>query len=94
MIANTRNWPATGRKKGVHKILPYGKKRRGAAYHERAVLPGEMGFPGWHLECTAYEQQNTLGENFWTFMVAVWTLKFPHMNVEIAKLKLATGMLR
>jgi len=64
--------------------LPFGKKQN-QTHHALALAMERLGFPGWHLECTAMSTKY-LGKHF-DIHGGGMDLKFPHHECEIAQAK-------
>jgi len=81
MIANTRELAAQTDKKNPQDFALW--KKAEPQHIMRWPSPWGMGFPGWHLECTAMSTKY-LGNNF-DIHGGGMDLKFPHHECEIAQ---------
>lgn len=81
MIANTRELAAQTDKKNPQDFALW--KKADPQHIMRWPSPWGMGFPGWHLECTAMSTKY-LGNNF-DIHGGGMDLKFPHHECEIAQ---------
>ncbi len=81
MIANTRELAAQTDKKNPQDFALW--KKAEPQHIMRWPSPWSMGFPGWHLECTAMSTKY-LGDNF-DIHGGGMDLKFPHHECEIAQ---------
>ncbi len=81
MIANTRELAAQTDKKNPQDFALW--KKAEPQHIMRWSSPWGMGFPGWHLECTAMSTKY-LGNNF-DIHGGGMDLKFPHHECEIAQ---------
>src|SRR5690606_20124933 len=87
MIANTRELAAQTDKKNPQDFALWKKADPQHIMHWPS--PWSIGFPGWHLECTAMSTKY-LGDQF-DIHGGGMDLKFPHHECEIAQGKCATG---
>ena len=69
-------------KSEIRRILPFGKKPH-LNISCRWNSPWSVGFPGWHLECSAMSSKY-LGDRF-DIHGGGMDLKFPHHECEIAQ---------
>ncbi|QAA81662.1 cysteine--tRNA ligase [Aequorivita sp. H23M31] len=81
MIANTRELSAQTDKKNLQDFALW--KKAEPQHIMRWPSPWSVGFPGWHLECTAMSTKY-LGDNF-DIHGGGMDLKFPHHECEIAQ---------
>lgn len=81
MIANTRELSAQSDKKNPQDFALW--KKAEPQHIMRWPSPWSVGFPGWHLECTAMSTKY-LGDNF-DIHGGGMDLKFPHHECEIAQ---------
>ncbi|WP_310992458.1 cysteine--tRNA ligase [Aequorivita marina] len=81
MIANTRELAAQTDKKNPQDFALW--KKAEPQHIMRWPSPWSVGFPGWHLECTAMSTKY-LGDNF-DIHGGGMDLKFPHHECEIAQ---------
>lgn len=81
MIANTRELAAQTDKKNPQDFALW--KKAEPQHIMRWPAPWSVGFPGWHLECTAMSTKY-LGNNF-DIHGGGMDLKFPHHECEIAQ---------
>ncbi len=81
MIANTRELSAQTDKKNPQDFALW--KKAEPEHIMRWPSPWSVGFPGWHLECTAMSTKY-LGDNF-DIHGGGMDLKFPHHECEIAQ---------
>ncbi|WP_396151593.1 cysteine--tRNA ligase [Flavobacterium sp.] len=87
MIANTRDLDGVSDKKNPQDFALW--KRAEPQHIMRWSSPWGIGFPGWHLECTAMSTKY-LGETF-DIHGGGMDLKFPHHECEIAQNEACTG---
>ena len=87
MIANTRDLDGQSDKKNTQDFALW--KKAEAEHIMRWPSPWGIGFPGWHLECTAMSTKY-LGETF-DIHGGGMDLKFPHHECEIAQNEASTG---
>lgn len=87
MITNTRDLAGQADKRGPHDFALW--KKAEPQHIMRWPSPWSLGFPGWHLECTAMSTKY-LGEEF-DIHGGGMDLKFPHHECEIAQGKATTG---
>jgi cysteinyl-tRNA synthetase len=87
MIANTRNLDGVSDKKNPQDFALW--KKAESQHIMRWPSPWGVGFPGWHLECTAMSTKY-LGESF-DIHGGGMDLKFPHHECEIAQNEACTG---
>jgi cysteinyl-tRNA synthetase len=87
MLANTRNTDGQSDKKNSQDFALW--KRAEPEHIMRWPSPWGIGFPGWHLECTAMSTKY-LGETF-DIHGGGMDLKFPHHECEIAQNEASTG---
>ena len=87
LIANTRELAGQSEKKNPQDFALW--KKAEPQHIMRWPSPWGVGFPGWHLECTAMSTKY-LGEEF-DIHGGGMDLKFPHHECEIAQGKAATG---
>lgn len=89
LISNTRSLDGQEEKR---EPLDFALWKKADAHHiMKWPSPWGMGFPGWHLECSAMSTKY-LGETF-DIHGGGMDLKFPHHECEIAQNKAATGKL-
>src|SRR5690554_2488634 len=81
MISNTRELAAQSDKKNPQDFALW--KKADPQHIMRWPSPWSIGFPGWHLECTAMSTKY-LGNNF-DIHGGGMDLKFPHHECEIAQ---------
>jgi len=87
MLANTRELDGQSDKKNPQDFALW--KRAEPEHIMRWPSPWGIGFPGWHLECTAMSTKY-LGETF-DIHGGGMDLKFPHHECEIAQNEASTG---
>ena len=87
MIANTRELDGQSDKKNAQDFALW--KKAEPEHIMRWPSPWGIGFPGWHLECTAMSTKY-LGETF-DIHGGGMDLKFPHHECEIAQNEACTG---
>jgi cysteinyl-tRNA synthetase len=87
MIANTRDLDGVSDKKSPQDFALW--KKAEPQHIMRWPSPWGIGFPGWHLECTAMSTKY-LGETF-DIHGGGMDLKFPHHECEIAQNEACTG---
>ncbi|MCH8535445.1 MAG: cysteine--tRNA ligase [Flavobacteriaceae bacterium] len=87
LIANTRDLTGQTEKKNPQDFALW--KKAEPQHIMRWPSPWGIGFPGWHLECTAMSTKY-LGDEF-DIHGGGMDLKFPHHECEIAQGKAATG---
>lgn len=87
MIANTRDLDGQSDKKNAQDFALW--KKAEPEHIMRWPSPWGIGFPGWHLECTAMSTKY-LGETF-DIHGGGMDLKFPHHECEIAQNEACTG---
>ena len=87
MIANTRDLDGVSDKKNPQDFALW--KKAEPQHIMRWPSPWGIGFPGWHLECTAMSTKY-LGETF-DIHGGGMDLKFPHHECEIAQNEACTG---
>ncbi len=87
MIANTRDLDGVSDKKSPQDFALW--KKAEPQHIMRWPSPWGIGFPGWHLECTAMSTKY-LGESF-DIHGGGMDLKFPHHECEIAQNEACTG---
>ncbi len=87
MIANTRDLDGVSDKKNPQDFALW--KKAEPQHIMRWPSPWGVGFPGWHLECTAMSTKY-LGETF-DIHGGGMDLKFPHHECEIAQNEACTG---
>ena len=87
LIANTRDLTGQSEKKNPQDFALW--KRAEPQHIMRWPSPWGIGFPGWHLECTAMSTKY-LGNRF-DIHGGGMDLKFPHHECEIAQGKASTG---
>lgn len=87
MIANTRELAGQSEKKNPQDFALW--KKAEPKHIMRWPSPWSVGFPGWHLECTAMSTKY-LGERF-DIHGGGMDLKFPHHECEIAQSEACTG---
>lgn len=87
MIANTRDLDGQTDKKNPQDFALW--KKAEPQHIMRWPSPWGVGFPGWHLECTAMSTKY-LGETF-DIHGGGMDLKFPHHECEIAQNEACTG---
>jgi cysteinyl-tRNA synthetase len=87
MIANTRELTGQSEKKNPQDFALW--KKAEPKHIMRWPSPWSVGFPGWHLECTAMSTKY-LGERF-DIHGGGMDLKFPHHECEIAQSEACTG---
>jgi len=87
MIANTRDLDGQTDKKNPQDFALW--KKAEPQHIMRWNSPWGVGFPGWHLECTAMSTKY-LGETF-DIHGGGMDLKFPHHECEIAQNEACTG---
>lgn len=87
LIANTRELAGQSEKKNPQDFALW--KKAEPQHIMRWPSPWGVGFPGWHLECTAMSTKY-LGEEF-DIHGGGMDLKFPHHECEIAQAKASTG---
>lgn len=87
LIANTRELSGQSEKKNPQDFALW--KKAEPQHIMRWPSPWGVGFPGWHLECTAMSTKY-LGDNF-DIHGGGMDLKFPHHECEIAQGVAATG---
>ena len=87
MIANTRDLDGQTDKKNAQDFALW--KKAEPEHIMRWPSPWGIGFPGWHLECTAMSTKY-LGETF-DIHGGGMDLKFPHHECEIAQNEACTG---
>lgn len=87
MIANTRDLDGVTDKKNPQDFALW--KKAEPQHIMRWPSPWGIGFPGWHLECTAMSTKY-LGETF-DIHGGGMDLKFPHHECEIAQNEACTG---
>lgn len=87
MIANTRDLDGVSDKKNPQDFALW--KKAEPQHIMRWPSPWGIGFPGWHLECTAMSTKY-LGESF-DIHGGGMDLKFPHHECEIAQNEACTG---
>jgi cysteinyl-tRNA synthetase len=87
MIANTRELDGQTDKKNSQDFALW--KKAETQHIMRWPSPWGIGFPGWHLECTAMSTKY-LGETF-DIHGGGMDLKFPHHECEIAQNEACTG---
>ncbi len=86
MITNTRELSAQSDKKNPQDFALW--KKAESQHIMRWPSPWSVGFPGWHLECTAMSTKY-LGEQF-DIHGGGMDLKFPHHECEIAQAEAST----
>ena len=86
MITNTRELSAQSDKKNPQDFALW--KKAETQHIMRWPSPWSVGFPGWHLECTAMSTKY-LGEQF-DIHGGGMDLKFPHHECEIAQAEAST----
>ena len=87
MLANTRDTDGQSDKKNAQDFALW--KKAEPEHIMRWPSPWGIGFPGWHLECTAMSTKY-LGETF-DIHGGGMDLKFPHHECEIAQNEACTG---
>ena len=87
MIHNTRTLDGQSDKKNPQDFALW--KRADPQHIMRWPSPWGIGFPGWHLECTAMSTKY-LGKNF-DIHGGGMDLKFPHHECEIAQAEICNG---
>ena len=87
MLANTRDTDGQSDKRNSQDFALW--KRAEPEHIMRWPSPWGIGFPGWHLECTAMSTKY-LGETF-DIHGGGMALKFPHHECEIAQNEACTG---
>ena len=87
MLANTRDTDGQSDKKNPQDFALW--KKAEPEHIMRWPSPWGLGFPGWHLECTAMSTKY-LGETF-DIHGGGMDLKFPHHECEIAQNEACTG---
>ncbi len=87
MLANTRDTDGQSDKKNPQDFALW--KKAEPEHIMRWPSPWGIGFPGWHLECTAMSTKY-LGETF-DIHGGGMDLKFPHHECEIAQNEACTG---
>jgi cysteinyl-tRNA synthetase len=87
MLANTRELDGQSDKKNPQDFALW--KKAEPEHIMRWPSPWGVGFPGWHLECTAMSTKY-LGETF-DIHGGGMDLKFPHHECEIAQNEASTG---
>ena len=87
MLANTRDTDGQSDKKNTQDFALW--KKAEPEHIMRWPSPWGIGFPGWHLECTAMSTKY-LGETF-DIHGGGMDLKFPHHECEIAQNEASTG---
>ena len=87
MLANTRDLDGQSDKKNPQDFALW--KKAEPEHIMRWPSPWGVGFPGWHLECTAMSTKY-LGETF-DIHGGGMDLKFPHHECEIAQNEASTG---
>ena len=87
MLANTRDTDGQSDKRNSQDFALW--KRAEPEHIMRWPSPWGLGFPGWHLECTAMSTKY-LGETF-DIHGGGMDLKFPHHECEIAQNEACTG---
>ncbi|MEC4050754.1 cysteine--tRNA ligase [Flavobacterium sp. SUN046] len=87
MLANTRDLDGQSDKKNPQDFALW--KKAEPEHIMRWPSPWGIGFPGWHLECTAMSTKY-LGETF-DIHGGGMDLKFPHHECEIAQNEACTG---
>lgn len=87
LISNTRELTGQSEKKNPQDFALW--KKAEPQHIMRWPSPWGIGFPGWHLECTAMSTKY-LGEEF-DIHGGGMDLKFPHHECEIAQGKATTG---
>lgn len=87
MIANTRELAGQSEKKNPQDFALW--KKAESKHIMRWPSPWSVGFPGWHLECTAMSTKY-LGTTF-DIHGGGMDLKFPHHECEIAQSEACTG---
>lgn len=87
MLANTRDTEGQSDKKNSQDFALW--KKAEPEHIMRWPSPWGVGFPGWHLECTAMSTKY-LGETF-DIHGGGMDLKFPHHECEIAQNEACTG---
>ena len=87
MLANTRETEGQSDKKNTQDFALW--KKAEPEHIMRWPSPWGIGFPGWHLECTAMSTKY-LGETF-DIHGGGMDLKFPHHECEIAQNEACTG---
>jgi cysteinyl-tRNA synthetase len=87
MLANTRDTDGQSDKKNAQDFALW--KKAEPEHIMRWPSPWGIGFPGWHLECTAMSTKY-LGETF-DIHGGGMDLKFPHHECEIAQNQACTG---
>ncbi len=87
MMANTRTLDGQSDKRNPQDFALW--KKAEPEHIMRWPSPWSIGFPGWHLECTAMSTKY-LGEQF-DIHGGGMDLKFPHHECEIAQNRAATG---
>jgi cysteinyl-tRNA synthetase len=87
MLANTRDTDGQSDKKNAQDFALW--KKAEPEHIMRWPSPWGIGFPGWHLECTAMSTKY-LGETF-DIHGGGMDLKFPHHECEIAQNEAYTG---
>jgi len=87
MLANTRDTDGQSDKRNPQDFALW--KKAEPEHIMRWPSPWGVGFPGWHLECTAMSTKY-LGENF-DIHGGGMDLKFPHHECEIAQNEACTG---
>lgn len=87
MLANTRDTDGQSDKRNPQDFALW--KRAEPEHIMRWPSPWGVGFPGWHLECTAMSTKY-LGETF-DIHGGGMDLKFPHHECEIAQNEACTG---
>ena len=87
MLANTRDTDGQSDKKNAQDFALW--KKAELEHIMRWPSPWGIGFPGWHIECTAMSTKY-LGETF-DIHGGGMDLKFPHHECEIAQNEACTG---
>jgi cysteinyl-tRNA synthetase len=87
MIANTRALSGQSEKRNPQDFALW--KKAEPVHIMRWSSPWGIGFPGWHLECTAMSKKY-LGDQF-DIHGGGMDLKFPHHECEIAQSEASTG---
>ncbi len=87
MLANTRDTDGQNDKRNTQDFALW--KKAEPEHIMRWPSPWGVGFPGWHLECTAMSTKY-LGETF-DIHGGGMDLKFPHHECEIAQNEASTG---
>ncbi len=87
MLANTRDTEGQSDKKNAQDFALW--KKAEPEHIMRWPSPWGIGFPGWHLECTAMSTKY-LGEKF-DIHGGGMDLKFPHHECELAQNEACTG---